>query len=637
MGKLFGTIVNNRVMNYSEKIGAISDEQGGFRHRRGCPDQILILREILASRKERKLPTFATFVDVRKAYDTVWREKAYVEMHDAGINGKIWRQLQVMHSGLTRRVMHPLGFTDPFDVERGVAQGAVESPWVYSIFIDGLAKALKNAEMGIMIAGRRVPLLMYADDIVLLASTPRELAAMNTIVSDFAHKNRFQFNGRKSAVMAFNTPPNTLKAVKEANWILFGKRVEVVDKYTYLGTVTTTIEGDWRQHVLSAISQAKKRSNDLLYMMRYDRGIRPRTAVTLWQSLVRPILEYSSEIWSGQIPRYLTQKAEAVQLKFLKGVLGLHKNGSGVANEVLRAEAGCERLVDRWSKLKLGYWRRIFTAPRGRLLRQVIDFRRREWLASSGKGYGARGWVSTVKSTLDEHGLGEFWSNPGRATSMDVKDWKDAVYNAVDTLSDSDRATSLAEKPSSNTYANIKAWGPNPKEYSFSSGEVHMPGQHVPERYLDDRSNLKGTRLKMLCRLGCLPLMDRVGREATPPWPHELRTCAACDAGKFEDVHHFVMECPKYEAKRTQLLRRVVTELIRSQGDLTAVCFASMQSHDQLAILLGKRIADPEAEDRIDRIVKRFLSKCWNLRSKVTSAVNDTLFTSYGIYSAPVA
>ena len=181
-------------------------------------------------------------MDVRKAYDTVWHENAYVEMQVAGINGKIWRQLQAMHSGLTRRVMHPLGFMDPFDVERDVAQGAVESPWVYSIFIDGLAKALKDAGMGIMIAGRRVPLLMYADDIVLLASTPRDLTAINAIISDFAHKNRFQVNGQKSAVMAFNEPPAHSRPSRK----LFGKRVEMVDKCTYFGTVTTAAEGDWR-------------------------------------------------------------------------------------------------------------------------------------------------------------------------------------------------------------------------------------------------------------------------------------------------------------------------------------------------------------------------------------------------------
>ena len=86
---MFGIIVNARVMTYSERVGIISDEQGGFRKHRGCPDQVLIMREILASRKERGLPTFATFVDIRKAFHTVWREKAYVEMHDAGINGKL--------------------------------------------------------------------------------------------------------------------------------------------------------------------------------------------------------------------------------------------------------------------------------------------------------------------------------------------------------------------------------------------------------------------------------------------------------------------------------------------------------------------------------------------------------------------
>jgi len=637
VGKLFGTIVNTRVMRYSEAVGAISDEQGGFRKQRGCPDQILIFREMLASRKERKLPTFCCFVDVRKAYDTVWREKAYVAMHDAGINGKLWRQIQAMHKGLTRRVMHPLGLTEPFDVERGVAQGAVESPWVYSIFIDGMAKALKRAGHGVMIAGRRVPLLMYADDVVLLASTPRELEAMMAVVSAYSRRNRFEYNGKKSGVMVFNAPNATTLAVKNTKWKLANKQVKVVDAYTYLGAVTTTDEKDWGPHVLGAISRAKRRSNDLLYMLRYDRGIRPRTAITLWQSLVRPILEYASEIWSGQIPRYLEQKAEAVQLKFLRGTLGLHKNGSGVANEVLRAEAGCERLCDRWTKLRLGYWRRVFAAPRGRLLRDLLNFRRREWTASAGKGWGSRGWVGTVKTSLELHGMGEFWDNPDAAGAMSADEWKDTVYDAVNARSDADRASNLAAKPSASTYSTVKEWGPNPKNYSFSTGEVHRLGQHVPERYLDDRSNLKGTRLKMLCRMGCLPLMNRVGREAMPPWPHELRTCATCGEGKIEDVHHFVMECPKYADKRTGLLRRTVVELVGSKGNLTAVDFATMQSRDQLTILLGKRFSDPSAEDRLDRNVKRFLTKCWNLRSEVTGAVNDALFTSYGIYSAPVA
>ena len=177
----------------------------------------------------------------------------------------------------------------------------------------------------------------------------------------------------------------------------------------------------------------------------------------------------------------------------------------------------------------------------------------------------------------------------------------------------------------------------NPEEYAFSSGEVGRLGQHVPERYLDDRTNLKGTRLKMLSRLGCLPVMNRVGREARPPWPREYRTCAVCCSAKIEDVQHFMMECPHYTAKRVGLLKQVACILAESTGNTTATDFATMPTRDQLSVLLGKRISDPIAEDRIDRNVKRFLSKCWNLRSTVTGAVNDALFTSYGIYTAPVA
>jgi hypothetical protein len=64
--------------------------------------------------------------------------------------------------------------------------------WMYSNFINGLAEALKASGYGIRIAGRTVALLMYADDIVMLARTAEELMAMNKIATDFTRKHRFQ-------------------------------------------------------------------------------------------------------------------------------------------------------------------------------------------------------------------------------------------------------------------------------------------------------------------------------------------------------------------------------------------------------------------------------------------------------------
>jgi hypothetical protein len=633
VGKLFGGIVNARLSAFSEATGSLSDEQGGFRPKRGTPDQVFLLREVLASRKERGLPTFATYIDARKAYDTVWREDAYVRIYESGVRGKLWRQLQAMHAGLIRRVMHPLGMTDWFSVERGVAQGAVESPWIYANFIDGLAKELKARGLGVLAAGRRIPLLMYADDIVMLAATQRELTLMNEVASRFARQHRFQFNGDKSGVMLFNVRPADKAAAKSAKWTLLGEAVEVKDSYVYLGTITPSDGLSWTTHLRSAIEKARRRSADLLWVCRADRGMRPRTAVTLWQSMVRPLLEYASELWSGQVPAELIREAEAVQCTFLRGTLGLHANGSGVANDVLRAEAGCELLEDRWAKLKLGYWRRIFCAKPDRLLRVVAAFRHQEYVRSEGLGFGSKGWMKTAKSALGKVGLTKYWVDPRSAARENIDEWRDRVYCAVEVESDVDRVTRMEGMPSVCVYRKIKEWGTNTGAYSFSVGEEGRPGRLVPERYLDDRVSLKGTRLKLLCRLNCLPVMDRVGREVRPKWPKHSRVCFACGLGVVEDVHHFIMDCPRYALKRATLITQVGSIMSGSVCGVPAPALTSMNSQGQCEVILGKRIGDPIAENRIDTVVKKYLIKAWNARAEVTASINATLGTTYDVWS----
>jgi hypothetical protein len=633
MGKLFGSIINARLQDFSERTGSISDYQGGFRRGRGTNDQIFLLREILASRKERAMPTYATYIDVRKAYDTVWREQAYVRIHDSGVKGRLWRQLQVMHANLTRVVRHPLGMTDSFQVERGVAQGAVESPWVYASFIDGLAAALKEAGLGIWIAGEQVPLLMYADDVVMLASSQDELAQMNAVATAFAHHNRFEFNGKKSGVMAFGATTAQRARCTARAWKLFGEKVKVVAEYEYLGTTTPLDGTSWRTHVDDAITKAKHRSNDLLWIFGGDKGMRARTAITLWQSLVRPQLEYASEVWAGQVTQEQTLRVEQVQMKFLRGTLGLHEKGSGVADEVVRAETGCERIRDRWTKLQLGYFQRVFAAPVTRLLRKVAEFRwgERVHMHRAGGRYGTRGWMAAAETALTRVGLQAFWDRPADAAAQDSAEWGRVVYDAVDTTSDAARAARMVGLSSATTYMSVKDWGRTQTAYAFSSGEVGLLGQHVHERYLDDRVDLKGTRLKMLCRTGCLPTMERVGREVRPKWAKEHRTCMACNEGVVETVHHFILDCPNYEHHRKELFYAVDKTLTRALDRTQIEQWRNGGQGHQLNILLGGRIGDPPIEDRIDRSVKRFLRKAWNKRAPIGLAINTVLGTKYDV------
>jgi hypothetical protein len=347
---------------------------------------------------------------------------------------------------------------------------------------------------------------------------------MNTIVSDFARKNRFQFNGKKSAVMAFNASTRARSMCAARRWELSGEPVNFEPKYVYLGALTTDGSGGvgWSDHVAIAINKARRRSADLLWMCRADKGIRPRTAITLWQSMVRPLLEYASELWSDQITVTQAGEAEKVQMKFVRGTMGLHYNGSGVSDEALRAETGVERLKDRWAKLRLGHWRRIFDAPPRRLLRVVSEYRRSERVLAGGRKLGQLGWMPSAERTLRRHGMLAEWRDPGLAAGCKSGTWKARVCTEVKRVSEAERVR-MQGMTSAAKYMHMKDWGENPGEYSFSSGKKGKNESLVLERYLDDRSDLKGTRLKALCRLGCLPLMDRVGREARPRWPKEMR------------------------------------------------------------------------------------------------------------------
>jgi hypothetical protein len=448
---------------------------------------------------------------------------------------------------------------------------------------------------------------------------------MNRVVTDYARKNRFEMNGKKSGVMVFNVDSETRRRACARRWVLFGEQVKVVDEYVYLGTVTTNDPGSWTKHLLEAVAKAERTSADLLWIFRQDRGFRPRTAATLWQSMVRPVLEYASEIWAGQVPKYAMEAAERVQMSFLRGTLGLHANGSGVSDEAVRAETGSEPLASRWDKLQLGYWRRVFDAPRNRILRRLADFRHQE--RAAGGRLGQRGWIRAVEANLTKYGLKHYYDNPTHAAGMSGGNWKDLSYAAVDGFFDDRRAGVMAGQPSNAVYTAIKSWSRNTRRYSAFTGEVDRLGQYVPEAYLDDRKDLKGTRLKMLCRLNCIPVLNRVGREVRPRWPKESRVCMMCCMPEVEDVHHFVMGCPAYAHRRSKLLARISSCL---EGTID---FDQLPDASKLHVLLGQRTGNPWAEGNVDRWVKVFLAKNWNQRSYVTETINMVLGATYSIYN----
>ena len=68
--------------------------------------------------------------------------------------------------------------SDWFLVERGLKQGCVLSPAIFHLFINDLALKYETVNKGINIDGEYLNILLYADDLILLADSEESLQVL---------------------------------------------------------------------------------------------------------------------------------------------------------------------------------------------------------------------------------------------------------------------------------------------------------------------------------------------------------------------------------------------------------------------------------------------------------------------------
>jgi len=129
-------------MSFAEREGlGIVEHKEDFDLKEGLNTRFSFSQKSL--RREHKKTTYTAFIDVKKAYDTVWRNGLWKRLWDEGVRGKIWRVIKGMYSVVQSAVLVGDEQTEIFE------QGCVMSPVLFSFFINGLAREIKEKTQGV--------------------------------------------------------------------------------------------------------------------------------------------------------------------------------------------------------------------------------------------------------------------------------------------------------------------------------------------------------------------------------------------------------------------------------------------------------------------------------------------------------
>ena len=137
-GKCMVRIIHARLYAFAEHHNILDAEQGGFRRFRGTSHSLLRFTQNVLSGFGEKTATLPAFINIEKAFDSVWRDGLLVKLHEKGLTGTLWNWIAdfLQNRSATYILKNKPG--DYFRTELGLPQGSGLSPLLFSISLSDI-------------------------------------------------------------------------------------------------------------------------------------------------------------------------------------------------------------------------------------------------------------------------------------------------------------------------------------------------------------------------------------------------------------------------------------------------------------------------------------------------------------------
>jgi ribonuclease P/MRP protein subunit RPP40 len=309
---VFEKVIRNYIVKFLDETNAFNANQHGFRVGRSCLSQLLTHYDNIICLLENGVNVDTVYLDFAKAFDKVDHSIVIKKLSLIGIRGKVLSWIESFLTNRTQKVMVNGFLSEPAPVISGVPQGSVLGPLLFLILIGDIDRDIAESFIS-----------SFADDTRLTraVSGVRDASSLQTDLEkiyEWSVENNMMFNAKKFEVARYG-PDEVLKSTTNytgSDGSIIPEKEHVRD----LG-VTMSNDGSFKQHITNMCTSAR---NMCAWILRTFQSRSAELMLTMWKSLVLPILDYCSQLWSptkvGQI-----QEIEDIQKSFTRKIWNVNR------------------------------------------------------------------------------------------------------------------------------------------------------------------------------------------------------------------------------------------------------------------------------------------------------------------------
>ena len=338
VGKLQEKLAHQYLYDFLEEHNILSPHQYGYRKELSTGEAVFDLANDIFDYRDRGQGVVATFIDMKKAFDSVHHGILLQKLTALGLHKNFLKWVENYLMFRTQKTKTVQGLSGSRNISFGVPQGSVLGPLLFILFVNDIPEVIRYSKIA-----------MYADDVVVYSSQRNHRLAVVGMQNDlnsigtWCRNNCMTINETKTKVMWFASA-NMRKTLPDLDLKINDKKLSEVKHYMYLGA---ELDSDFTL-VKFVNNTVSKVSVKVFKLGKLRITVTEWGAIAVYKQAILPLMDYCCFL-AESARRDPTHKLQVIQNQALRICLRVRIRDETI--EGLHARTEVPMLKDRRKEL----------------------------------------------------------------------------------------------------------------------------------------------------------------------------------------------------------------------------------------------------------------------------------------------